>query len=175
VAEVLGLRLTGFFAWFLWRTVYLAKLPGLARRLRVALDWTLDLLFPRDITQLSVSRHDHLHVHHYEPGEAIVRQGQVGRELFVILKGEVEVSVDGSGTLARLGEREVFGERALLEDTCRSATVRATRASDVRVLSRAEFRSMVSSLPVLHGYFTDLLRARHPEALTRSGALLAPD
>jgi NADH dehydrogenase len=46
--------LTGFFAWLLWRTYYLARLPGLDRRLRVTFDWTLDLLFPRDIAELRV-------------------------------------------------------------------------------------------------------------------------
>jgi NADH dehydrogenase len=173
VAELLGVRLTGFVAWFLWRTVYLMKLPGLVRRLRVALDWTLDLFFPRDITQLSVFSHEHLHVHHYEPGEEIVRQGQVGRELYVILDGEVEISAEGTGTVARLGAREVFGERALLEDTPRNATVRATRASDVLVMSRADFQAMVKNLPVMNDYFTNLLRSRHPDALSRMEASLA--
>lgn len=52
VAEILGFRFSGFFAWWLWRTVYLLKLPGLERKVRVALDWTLDLFFPRDIVYL---------------------------------------------------------------------------------------------------------------------------
>lgn len=52
VAEVLGLKFSGFFAWWLWRTIYLFKLPGLERKVRVALDWTLDLFFPRDIVHL---------------------------------------------------------------------------------------------------------------------------
>ncbi|MBV8750717.1 MAG: NAD(P)/FAD-dependent oxidoreductase, partial [Candidatus Eremiobacteraeota bacterium] len=47
-----GFVLTGFLAWFLWRTYYLARLPGLDRRLRVTLDWTLGLIFPRDIAEL---------------------------------------------------------------------------------------------------------------------------
>jgi NADH dehydrogenase len=47
-----GFVLTGFLAWFLWRTYYLARLPGLDRQVRVALDWTLGLLFPRDIAEL---------------------------------------------------------------------------------------------------------------------------
>lgn len=55
---VAGLRgrflLTGFVAWFLWRTYYLLRLPGLDRRFRVALDWTLGLIFPRDISELRV-------------------------------------------------------------------------------------------------------------------------
>lgn len=52
VAEILGLRFSGWFAWWLWRTVYLLKLPGLERKVRVALDWTLDLFFARDIVYL---------------------------------------------------------------------------------------------------------------------------
>lgn len=53
VAQLPGDRvLTGFLAWFLWRTYYLLRLPGLDRKLRVAFDWTLELLFPRDISEL---------------------------------------------------------------------------------------------------------------------------
>jgi CRP-like cAMP-binding protein len=104
-------------------------------------------------------------VHHYEPGEAIVRQGQVGRELYLILKGEVEVSSSTSDRRVRLGAREVFGERAVLEDTRRNATVCATQAADVLVLSRADFHAMVQNLPVLRDYFADLLRARHPDVM----------
>ncbi len=56
VAELPGDRvITGFPAWFLWRTYYLARLPGLDRQLRVAFDWTLDLVFPRDIAELRVN------------------------------------------------------------------------------------------------------------------------
>ena len=52
VAMVFGFKISGFFAWWLYRTVYLLKMPGLTRRVRIALDWTLDLLFPRDHVQL---------------------------------------------------------------------------------------------------------------------------
>lgn len=56
VAKIFGLKLSGFPAWFLWRTVYLIKMPGITRKLRVALDWTLDLVFRRDFVQLGVHR-----------------------------------------------------------------------------------------------------------------------
>jgi len=49
VARILGFNFSGFFAWWLWRTVYLSKLPGLDKKIRVAFDWTLDLLFPKDV------------------------------------------------------------------------------------------------------------------------------
>jgi NADH dehydrogenase len=50
-AEIKGWRFSGFFAWFLWRTLYLSKLPGLERKVRVVSDWTIELFFPRDIVQ----------------------------------------------------------------------------------------------------------------------------
>ena len=49
VARVFGVNFSGFFAWWMWRTVYLSKLPGLDKKVRVAFDWTLDLLFPKDV------------------------------------------------------------------------------------------------------------------------------
>ena len=53
VAQLPGnLVITGFLAWFFWRTYYLLRLPGLDRKLRVAFDWTLELLFPRDTAEL---------------------------------------------------------------------------------------------------------------------------
>jgi NADH dehydrogenase len=53
VAQLPGDRvITGFAAWFFWRTYYLLRLPGLDRKLRVAFDWTLELLFPRDTAVL---------------------------------------------------------------------------------------------------------------------------
>jgi len=54
VGRIRGMRLTGFLAWFAWRGYYLFALPGWERRLRVAFDWTLDLLFPPDIVELKV-------------------------------------------------------------------------------------------------------------------------
>ena len=50
-AEVKGLRFSGLFAWFLWRGIYLSKLPGLERKVRVLADWVIELFFPRDIVQ----------------------------------------------------------------------------------------------------------------------------
>jgi NADH dehydrogenase len=49
-----GFVLTGFAAWFMWRTYYLVRIPGWYRKVRVALDWLLALIFPRDIAQLRV-------------------------------------------------------------------------------------------------------------------------
>jgi NADH dehydrogenase len=50
-----GMVITGFPAWFLWRTYYLLRLPGLDRKVRVALDWLLGLIFRRDIAEMRLS------------------------------------------------------------------------------------------------------------------------
>jgi NADH dehydrogenase len=51
VANILGINFSGFIAWWLWRTIYLFKLPRFEKKLRVALDWTLDLIFSKDLVQ----------------------------------------------------------------------------------------------------------------------------
>jgi NADH:quinone reductase (non-electrogenic) len=56
VADVMGLRFSGLFAWFLWRTYYLMRIPQLEKKVRVVLDWTFDLFFTRDLVQLAVTR-----------------------------------------------------------------------------------------------------------------------
>jgi len=60
VARIFGFNFSGFFAWWMWRTVYLSKLPGLDKKVRVAFDWTLDLLFPKDVCAVHdlPDRHD---------------------------------------------------------------------------------------------------------------------
>ena len=56
VARVMGINFSGFAAWWLWRTIYLSKLPRFEKKLRVALDWTLDLLFSKDLVKFVTLR-----------------------------------------------------------------------------------------------------------------------
>jgi NADH dehydrogenase len=53
VANILGMNFSGFIAWWLWRTIYLSKLPRLEKKVRVALDWTLDLFFAKDFASVT--------------------------------------------------------------------------------------------------------------------------
>ncbi len=53
---ILGIKVSGFVAWFAWRSYYLLRMPTLDRRVRVALDWTADLVLPRDVVEISVRR-----------------------------------------------------------------------------------------------------------------------
>jgi len=56
VAEISGVQFSGIIAWWLWRCIYLGKLPGLQKKVRVALDWMLDLIFSKDLVQLPTLR-----------------------------------------------------------------------------------------------------------------------
>jgi NADH:ubiquinone reductase (H+-translocating) len=57
VADIFGVKLRGFPAWFLARAYHLYALPTIGRRVRIAMDWAVALLFPRDISQLGSFEH----------------------------------------------------------------------------------------------------------------------
>jgi NADH dehydrogenase len=59
IADVVGLRFTGFLGWFITRTYHLYQLPMFSRKLRVVTDWTTSLFFRRDIVELSTLGHPH--------------------------------------------------------------------------------------------------------------------
>ncbi|HEY7489864.1 MAG TPA: hypothetical protein VIH59_01955, partial [Candidatus Tectomicrobia bacterium] len=69
VAQIFGFNFSGFIAWWLWRTIYLSKLPRLEKKLRVMLDWTLDLVFSKDLVQFLTLRAPT--VSHAEHGEHV--------------------------------------------------------------------------------------------------------
>jgi NADH dehydrogenase len=54
--EVMGITLSGFLGWFFWRTLYLAKLPEFNNRIRIMIEWTLDLIIDRSIAQIHQGR-----------------------------------------------------------------------------------------------------------------------
>jgi NADH:ubiquinone reductase (H+-translocating) len=56
VAVIYGIKLSGFVAWFLWRGIYLAKLPTLSRKLEVAISWACSIPFPPNIVELRMPR-----------------------------------------------------------------------------------------------------------------------
>ena len=164
VAEIFGMKLSGFLAWWLWRTIYLMKLPGLDRKIRVATDWTLDLLLPTDIVQLKTDRAVSVRREYFEPGQVVFREGDRGDWLYVVTDGEVEVlKGDGAGratALRRLGPGECFGEIALVSNQPRSATVRAVCATNVLAVDREAFQALFATLPPLRGFFESLIEMR---------------
>ena len=159
VAEILGLKVSGFLAWWLWRTIYLLKLPGWGRRLKVAVSWTLDLFLEPDLVNLRLGGSQGVTREHFEPGQDVFRQGDVGDRLYIILGGEAEVRRDGA-VVAQLGPGQCFGEMALLSQTTRSATVRCLSAMDVLSLPKAEFAVLADNIPDLRKSFERVAEGR---------------
>ncbi|MBI3471875.1 MAG: FAD-dependent oxidoreductase [Candidatus Solibacter usitatus] len=166
VAEILGVRVHGFPAWLLWRTIYLMKMPGLNRKVRVAADWFNALLFPPDLVQLSVHRASGIAEQHFAPGEVVFNQGDLGDCVYVIRKGECEVLREKEGAqqlLAVLADGDYFGEMAVLSDTSRNATVRARSAVDVLLIPKADFNKLKTTVPAFGEVFRALAKSRAPE------------
>ena len=130
VAEMFGLRFSGFLAWFMWRSVYLFKLPTWSRRCKVALDWAWDVLFPRDLSFLNTDATLSVTHAYYLPGDYIHRQGELANTFSIIDEGEVEAfkvtAPDPEPKLlAVLSKGDFFGEATLLGDHPHETSVRA--------------------------------------------------
>lgn len=166
VAEILGVRLSGFPAWWLWRTVYLLKSPSWSRRVKIAFDWTWELLFPRDLTYPRVNQTERIARAHYRPGDFIFVEGEPAMSFYVIEQGEVEVfrrDAGGEPTLiAVFGPGQFFGEIALLDGTVRIGSVRARTVVEVLVMGKEVFSRMSGALMPFRNLVAQALRWRRP-------------
>jgi NADH dehydrogenase len=156
VAQILGVKLSGVLAWLMWRTVYLMKLPGWGRRLKVAASWTFDLVLPPELVQLRVGARTGIVREHFEPGQEVFHQGDLGDRIYIILNGRAEVVHQENGAsqrVAELGAGECFGEMALLGHACRNATVRCLKPMDTLGLPKYEFDALAENLPDIRSSF----------------------
>jgi CRP-like cAMP-binding protein len=116
--------------------------------------------------------------HDVAPGTEIIREGDPGRGLYVVLAGEVEV-IKGEEpfeqTLATLRTGELFGEIALVRGTPATATVRAARQSTVLFLAREYFERLMSALPEMRAFFETLTEERLRDAELMNEDVLADE
>jgi putative ABC transport system ATP-binding protein len=97
-------------------------------------------LTPNELTHVA----EHMSRRQFMPGEVIIREGDVGEELFLISDGEVQVEREGH-EVARLGSGEFFGELALLSGEPRNATVVAAKPVDTYVLGKPDFDAAIEA------------------------------
>ena len=164
VVESFGFKLSGFLAWLMWRAVYLMKMPGLDRKIRVATDWFLDFILRPDIVQIKTEMTPGIRRSHFEAGEIIFHEGDRGDRLYVVVDGEVEVVKEqpgkGQTVLAHLGPGECFGEMALISDNPRMAMVRSCTSVNVLTVDRDAFHALFAHLPPLRKLFEHLMEER---------------
>jgi NADH dehydrogenase len=152
------------------------KMPGLNRKVRIATDWLLHLLFPPELAQTKVAFESGIRNQHFEPGDVIFQQGDLGDSVYVIEEGECEVlheQNDEQELLATLNRGECFGEMALLSDRTRNATIRARNATNVLIIPKADFNKLRQSVPAFGDVFSELVKRRsvtgapHPSVESR--------
>ncbi|GEP45816.1 FAD-dependent oxidoreductase [Brevifollis gellanilyticus] len=169
VAQIMGLRFSGIIAWFMWRGIYLMKLPGLDRKLRVMAEWTFELFFPRDINLLTPSFSSPLGEMHLEPGDTLFRSGEPAQSLYAVKKGRVDIR-DAAGQLVKsAGPGEHFGERALLADGIWRFDAVATEPSELVAIDGGTFKTLVKSIGSLEMLFRSTAQQYHlPEEIQRT-------
>jgi len=137
VAHVKGIPMWGIPGWIAWRATFMVFIPSWDRKFRILMDWILTAFSGRDIANIRMNEPFGVRKQMYEPGQVIVREGDVGQQMFVISEGEVEVvhtAADGTEQhLATLRPGQHFGEVAIFNHKRRTATVRAK--TRVRLLS----------------------------------------
>jgi len=178
VADILGIRVSGFPAWFLWRTIYLMKMPSLYRKVRIGLDWAIALLFQPDLVQVRDIHESSFARQHFEPGDLVFLQGELGDCVYVIERGECEVFREQEGKvehLAILHANDYFGEMAVLSDSTRNATVLVRTPMDVLLIPKSDFQLLKSSVPAFGEFFSKLARDRAIPLASRTSALGASD
>lgn len=141
LCSIAGLTIAGTPAWLLSRLAHLAELPGLERNLRILIDWLLDIPFRHDIAVLAPDRSERLQRSHYEPGDDVIVEGDVGDTAYIVNAGRLAVLKDG-GKVAELAAGDCFGEIALLSGVRRTATVRCLTACDLTMLVRDDFQAL---------------------------------
>lgn len=92
-------------------------------------------------------------------GRVLMRQGERGQEMFIIIEGAADVQRDGR-SIARRGAGDFFGEIALLDGGPRTATVELTEDSRLLVIARRDFQSLLNELPEIRLQVLEALAQR---------------
>jgi NADH dehydrogenase len=165
VAEIYGLKFSGLLAWFLWRTVYLMKIPTIRRKLNVVVDWTWDIFFKPNLVEVRVAQQQRFRQAHYAAGDFVFRKGEAGGAFFVVKGGSAGLYLDEASEtpLVTWTKGDHFGESAILEGAAHltyRGSVKAETPLDLIVIEPADFTGLAESLGVLQKELEHSLFAR---------------
>jgi NADH:ubiquinone reductase (H+-translocating) len=177
VAEIYRLRFSGLVAWFLWRTVYLMKIPTISRKINVVVDWTWDIFFKPNIVEVRATQQQRFKQAHYAAGDFVFRKGEPGGPFYVVKAGSAGLHLDEASEtpLVTWTKGDHFGESTLLQgaaDTTYTASVKAETPLDLIVIEPADFTGLAQSLGALQRELEHSLFARQAyEHLTTLAAI----
>ena len=160
VADVYGIKFSGFLAWLLWRGFYLSFLPGFASKIRVLMNWMLNAIVPPNIVQVQSSLPGTRYIH-YRKGDKVLEPGMLIDGFYTVIKGELKLTIDNPETGEHFekvfGPGEHFGERVLLKSLLRTGLVVALEDSVVLWISQRDFTRLARAFPFLETYFRDYI------------------
>ena len=145
VAHIFGVNISGFPAWFLWRTLYLMKLPGFERKLRVMLDWTLDLFFPKDINLINPQGTETFSTINLNKGDCLFNAGDPPFHLYCVIQGRIDL-LENNRVVRSIEPGDFLGERALTKELPYIYTaIAAEPNTKVSALDAKVFQSLIRS------------------------------
>jgi NADH:ubiquinone reductase (H+-translocating) len=165
VAEIYGLKFSGLLAWFMWRTIYLMKIPTIRRKLNVIVDWTWDIFFKPNVVELHVEQQQRFKQAHFAAGDFVLHKGDPGGPFFVIKEGNAGLYVDeaSENPIVTWVKGDHFGEASLLyggANPTYNASVKAETPLDLIVIERADFAGLSESLGAMQREVEHSLFAR---------------
>ncbi len=160
VADVYGIKLSGFFAWLLWRGFYLSFLPGFAAKFRVGLSWFLNSVMPPNIVQIQSTPPATRYLY-YRKGDKVFEPGMLIDGFYTVTKGTFWLTIDNPETGEHFekvfGPGDHFGERVLIRTALRTGLVVALEDGILLFIAQKDFTRFARAFPFLENYFTDYI------------------
>lgn len=160
VGQLFGrINISGFLGWLIWRAVYLIKLPGFDRKIKVALSWLLETIIPLETVQFKLTQKESICELYHEKGGVLFNQGDSGDNLYVIKEGSVGIYKNGI-KIALLKKGELVGEMALINRAPRNATVICEEPTRLVAIPKKEFELLAENLDLLRSQVTKTAEER---------------
>ena len=159
VAEIKGLRISGFIAWALWRAIYLAMFPSAVSRIRIALNWLFDYFIPRNIVHVQQHLPSSTCFMRFKAGDVVAGKNQILRGLYTVVRGRLQLEVveeDGKMFKREILPGDHFGERTIEKDILTTGRLVALEESHLMFIRRSDFAKLRDYLPAFGKYISSL-------------------
>ena len=161
VADVYGMKLSGTFAWLLWRGFYLSFLPGFSAKFRVGVNWLLNSIMPPNLVQLRMPPPATRYIHFWK-GDKVFEPGMLIDGFYTVISGSFKLTIDNPDTGEHFekmfGPGEHFGERVLVRSELRTGLVQALEDGLLLFIAQKDFTRFARAFPILDDYFKGYIK-----------------